>query len=69
LARDRSRGALQPRLRYYDPALGRWTQRDPVQRWADPKSWNPYVYVGQKCTHFTGPTGAHWWNPLDYVTS
>jgi len=37
--------------RFYDPSLGRWTQRDPL-----PKG-NRYVYAGDNPTNFVDPTG------------
>lgn len=38
--------------RYYDPSVGRWTQRDPSGQDA-----NPYSYVGGDPVNFTDPTG------------
>ena len=43
----------------YDASLGRWMQRDPVQRWMDPASWNPYVYAGDSPVNSTDPSGAN----------
>ncbi len=47
------------RIRYYDPAVGRWAQRDPIQNPFNPRSWNPYAYVGQDPCNRVDPTGAH----------
>jgi len=48
-------------LRYYDPNLGRWTQRDPLIRTLNPtqpSEANPYLYVGASPTNYTDPSGA-----------
>ena len=44
--------------RYYDPALGRWTQQDPVAgNLANPKTLNRYAYVGCDPINGTDPSG------------
>jgi len=43
--------------RYYDPALGRFTQQDPIHNPLDPKLWNRYVYVGNDPINFIDPSG------------
>lgn len=48
-------------LRYYQPDLGRWTQRDPLIRSVNPTQppeANPYAYVGCNPINYTDPTGA-----------
>ncbi|WP_324872551.1 RHS repeat-associated core domain-containing protein [Methylocaldum sp.] len=58
------RASTQPtgyRARYYDPTLGRFTQRDPAG-FAD--GVNPYVYVGNNPVSFTDPLGLSKYNPV-----
>lgn len=44
--------------RYYDPAVGRWTQQDPVAgSIADPATMNRYVYVGGDPVNRVDPSG------------
>jgi len=44
--RDPETGLLKFGARYYDPALGRWTQRDPLTgNLIDPRTINRYAYV------------------------
>jgi len=45
-------------LRYYDPALGRWTQKDPLVGFEDPRRANRYIYAGQDPVNRVDPTGA-----------
>ena len=40
--------------RYYDPALGRWSQRDPVP------SEPPYAYAADNPVNFVDPSGLSW---------
>jgi RHS repeat-associated protein len=48
--------------RYYDPAVGRWTQQDPVAgSIGDPRTVNRYVYVGDNPVNFVDPGGDKWW--------
>ncbi len=47
-------GLIYYRARYYDPAAGRFTQRDPIG-FGD--GVNPYAYVGNSPTNFTDPLG------------
>jgi RHS repeat-associated protein len=47
-------GLIYYRARYYDPTLGRFTQRDPAG-FAD--GLNPYAYVGNNPVSFTDPLG------------
>lgn len=46
--------------RYYDPALGRFTQQDPVFEPLDPKQSNRYAYVGGDPINFSDPSGLSW---------
>ncbi|HYE34308.1 glycohydrolase toxin TNT-related protein [Methylocaldum sp.] len=47
-------GLIYYRARYYDPTLGRFTQRDPAG-FVD--GLNPYAYVGNNPVSFTDPLG------------
>lgn len=47
-------GLIYYRARYYDPQIGRFTQRDPAG-FAD--GLNPYAYVGNNPVSFTDPLG------------
>ncbi len=44
-------GLIKFGARYYDPTLGRWTQRDPVP------SELPYAYAGDNPVNFVDPSG------------
>jgi len=55
-------GLYHMRARYYDSLTGRFLSRDPV--WpdlTDPKSINPYQYVGQNPLSFIDPSGLSVW--------
>ncbi len=54
--------------RYYDPALGRFVQPDPVvSDFADPQALNRYSYVRNNPLRYTDPSG-HWWETaLDVI--
>jgi RHS repeat-associated protein len=43
--------------RYYDPALMRWTQADPLDAAADLREGNKYLYVGADPVNLTDPAG------------
>ena len=43
--------------RYYDPALGRWTQQDVIDQPADLRQANRYLYVGSNPVNYVDPTG------------
>ncbi len=55
---DSSTGLYKYGIRYYDPTLGRWTQRTPVggslQETTKP---NPYVYADDDPVNMVDPTG------------
>ena len=46
---------LQLGVRFYDPEIGRFTQRDPL-----PTEESPYVYAGGNPARFADPTGEDW---------
>lgn len=43
--------------RWYNPALGRWTQQDPLHRPFDPTDANRYAYVGGDPVNGADPSG------------
>jgi uncharacterized protein RhaS with RHS repeats len=45
-------------MRYYDPTFGRWTQRDPLDQFADPQEANRYAYARHDPINRIDPTGA-----------
>ena len=45
--------------RYYDPAIGRWTQRDPLNQIRDPQQANRYAYAGDDPINSTDPSGLY----------
>jgi RHS repeat-associated protein len=60
---DSSTGLYKLGQRYYDPALGRWTQQDPLPHLGDPRQQNRYAYVGNSPCNFTDPWAGqllHW---------
>ena len=54
---DEESGIYYYRARYYDPAKGRFIQRDPLD-YID--GLNLYEYVGDEPTRFTDPSGLHY---------
>jgi RHS repeat-associated protein len=55
--RDAQTGLYKMGVRYYDPAVGRWTQKDPLNLFQDPTQGNRYVYAGADPVNRTDPTG------------
>jgi RHS repeat-associated protein len=43
--------------RYYDPTVGRWTQRDPLDQTGDLSEGNPYSYAGNDPINHADPAG------------
>jgi RHS repeat-associated protein len=43
---DTETGLYKFGMRYYDPTIGRWTQRDVVDDPLDSHGWNRYIYAG-----------------------
>jgi RHS repeat-associated protein len=55
---DVSTGLYKFGIRYYNPAIGRWTQRDPVGgSLQETVKTNPYVYAGDDPVNMTDPSG------------
>ena len=53
-----STGLYKFGIRYYDPAIGRWTQRDPVGgSLQETTKVNPYVYANDDPVNMTDPSG------------
>jgi RHS repeat-associated protein len=49
--------------RYYDPALGRWTQQDPVGgRLGDLNPANRYTYANDDPVNVVDPSGKGFWD-------
>ncbi len=60
-------GLYDYRARFYDPALGRFLQPDPVVPQAgDPLSLNRYAYARLNPLRYVDPTG-HCWGPVSFV--
>ncbi len=57
------------RSRWYDPQLGRFTNRDTIGSWGDPINLgNGYTYVGNNPGTHTDPFGEKvWWNPTTWA--
>jgi RHS repeat-associated protein len=52
-------GLYKMGLRWYDPAVGRWTQRDVIEQPLQEAGWNSYIFAGDNPVNFTDPTGAY----------
>lgn len=64
---DSSTGLTKFGTRYYDPAVGRWTQQDPIAGSIDkPGTVNRYAYVGNDPVNAVDPSGRDWWNPFSW---
>ena len=52
-------GMVYLRARYYNPAMGMFTQPDPVMGVIGERAvrWNPYMYVGGNPVNITDPSG------------
>ena len=61
---DSTTGLYHFGARYYNPALGRWTQQDPAApNLASPDSLNRYLYVGDSPVNGTDRSGeTTWWD-------
>lgn len=46
-------------MRWYSPAIGRWTQQDPRNTPADPRNANRYLYAAGDPVNSVDPTGLH----------
>src|SRR5665811_53698 len=55
---DSATGLLKFGARYYDPSLGRWTQRDPIAgSISNPGAMDRYVYAGDSPVNLTDVSG------------
>jgi RHS repeat-associated protein len=64
---EASLGLYDYRARFYDPALGRFLQPDPlVPQAGDPSSLNRYAYARLNPLRYVDPTG-HCWGPVSFV--
>ncbi|MDR2172882.1 MAG: hypothetical protein LBE32_01555 [Burkholderiales bacterium] len=51
-------GLIYARARYYDPSIGRFISRDPLEGILDnPISWNAYLYANANPFYYIDPTG------------
>lgn len=58
---DSSTGLYKFGTRYYDAAIGRWSQQDPLRgQLNDPTSLNRYLYAGDDPVNVTDPSGRNW---------
>jgi RHS repeat-associated protein len=55
---DTQTGLYKFGIRYYDPAIGRWTQRDVIDDPLDQHGWNRYIYAGDDPVNLTDREGA-----------
>jgi RHS repeat-associated protein len=56
---DRDTGLVRFGYRDYDPSIGRWTAKDPID--FNGGQGNLYVYVGDDPINYIDPTGEVWW--------
>jgi RHS repeat-associated protein len=54
--------------RYYDPAIGRWTQQDSVVSLGDPANANRYAYAGDDPVNSVDPGGIKKKKAADYIS-
>jgi RHS repeat-associated protein len=54
---DGQTGLYKMGARYDDPAVGRWTQQDPLSQAIDPKQADRYVYAGDNPVNVADPSG------------
>ena len=54
---DSETGLYKMGVRYYDPTTMRWTQKDPLNLFQDPKQGNRYSYAGADPVNRVDPTG------------
>ena len=58
--RDNSSGLVHYGQRWYNPATGRFTQRDSLETLADPTRANRYEYAAGNPVNYVDPSGADW---------
>jgi RHS repeat-associated protein len=54
---DAETGLYKMGQRYYDPSLQRWTQKDPLNLFQEPRQGNRYAFVGGNPVNEIDPTG------------
>ncbi|WP_345075398.1 RHS repeat-associated core domain-containing protein, partial [Paeniglutamicibacter cryotolerans] len=54
---DRTTGWVKYGARWYNPAIGRWTQQDTLDAPLDPANANRYAYAANDPTNNNDPTG------------
>jgi RHS repeat-associated protein len=67
---DSDAGLLYLRARWYDPATGRFTTRDPFRGFAEfPQTQHPYVYAGNDPINLTDHSGKLFFIPVLIVAA
>ena len=56
---DTGLGVYHFGARYYDPAVGRWAQQDPIDQAGDLREANRYSYAGMDPVNMVDPSGTH----------
>jgi RHS repeat-associated protein len=54
---DEASGLYSLRARYYDPTVGRFLSRDPLEQWRNVRELNRYSYAANNPVNRTDPTG------------
>lgn len=57
---DATLGSYFMKIRLYDPSLGRFLSRDPLQGGIDPVDYNPYIYCANNPVNRIDPAGKFW---------
>jgi len=66
---DTTLGTYFMKVRLYDPTIGRFLSKDPLQRGIDPIDYNPYVYCANNPVSRLDPSGKSWFNSVKTFVS